>query len=289
MENNVLDFLEQKIIKVLTSEVKAIIEQTRKNMVVVEEKADGDSATIADIKIGEIFDSLLPNLLSNSIVIQEESFDENVYKNALTNEFVWVVDPIDGTKAFRDNTNFEWCVGICLLDNLKPVLSLVYIPEPWLGEPYLLSANESRKGLYNFGKPLVFNKSNNANNHYVSHIHRDEKRTSIEEAIAKLFKNNETIRAYAGHSTLAQFARVAVLPNNIFSRRSANIWDIIQSAYLVEKNGGEVYYQNGENIFPLNPNLLEFKDNHLLMPFTIASSKQNKEKILQEINITKQQ
>ena len=83
MNKETLENLELNIINILQGEVKDIITETRKNMIVVEEKADGDSATIADIKIGEIFDNQLPTLLPNSIVIQEESFNEDTYKLAL--------------------------------------------------------------------------------------------------------------------------------------------------------------------------------------------------------------
>lgn len=281
MDRKTLNDLEMQIIDILTGEVKNIIEETRKNMVVVEEKADGDSATVADIKIGEIFETELPKLLEGSIVIQEESFDEEVYKKALQTRFVWVIDPIDGTKAFRDTENSEWCVGVCLLDNLNPILSHVYIPEPWLGEPYLISANKFRDGLLNFGH--AFEEPDMGDLHYVSHIHRDTERNEVEKAIAGLFKNNETIRAYAGHSTLAQFAEVSINANKVFTRRGANIWDIIQSAYLISKMGGEVFYENGENIFPLNPEKLEYKDHHLLMQFTIACDLKYKDKILNAI------
>lgn len=282
MNKDILEKLESDIIGILQGEVKDIIVETRKNMVVVEEKSDGDSATIADIKIGEIFDVKLPQLLPESIVIQEESFNEDVYKLALKTKYVWVVDPIDGTKAFRDTSNAEWCVGVCLLENLNPILSLVYIPEKWLNEPYLISANKFRDGICNYGKQ--FNQLNILNEYkYVSHIHRDIERNEIENNIATLFKNNETIRAYAGHSTLAQFTEVAIDTKKVFTRRGANIWDIIQGAYLIQKNGGEVFYENGENIFPLNPEILQFKDNHLIMPFTISCSLEIKDKIINVI------
>lgn len=282
MEFKEIKSLESEIINILTGEVKDIIIETRKNMVVVEEKADGDSATIADIKIGEIFDNKLPELLPNSIVIQEESFDEERYNIALKTKYVWVVDPIDGTKAFRDTTNHEWCVGVCLLEDLKPILSFVYIPEKWLDKDYLISANKFEDGLHNYGKNINLNRNEEVQ--YISHIHRDTERNEIENKIAELFPNNETIRAYAGHSTLAQFARVAIDTSKVFTRRGANIWDIIQSAYLIEKNCGQVFYENGENIFPLDPNILIYKDNHLIMPFTIACTLDNKEKIMRKLS-----
>lgn len=286
MDRKTLNDLEMKINDILTGKVHDIIVQTRQNMVVVEEKADGDSATVADIKIGEIFDEILPQLLEGSIVVQEESFNEEVYKKALETKYIWVVDPIDGTKAFRDTSNSEWCVGVCLLENMNPILSHVYIPEPWLKKPYLISANKFRDGLLNFG--FAFEEpEDEIGLHYVSHIHRDTERNEIENKIAELFENNDAIRAYAGHSTLAQFAEVSINSNKIFTRRGANIWDIIQSAYLISKNNGEVFYENGESIFPLKPEVLEYKDNHLLMPFTIACDLKYKNKILNKLKTAK--
>lgn len=276
-----LDKIEQTIIDTLINEIKDIIVKTRKNMVIVEEKSDGDSATIADIQIGEIFDNLLPQLLPGSIVIQEESFNEEVFTKSKQTKYVWVVDPIDGTKAFRDLSNTEWCVGICLIENYNPILSLVYVPEQFFNEPILLSANKFREEINNFGKKFTITKTNTSTK-YVSHTHKDFERNEIEKKMANLFINNESIRAYAGHSTLVQFVDV-VISNKVFSRREANIWDIIQSGYLIEKSGNEVYFVNGTNIFPINFEKLIFKDNHLIMPFTIASSKENKIKILNKI------
>lgn len=108
-------------------------------------------------------------------------------------------------------------------------------------------------------------------------------RNLVENKIAGLYPNNEIIRAYAGHYTLAQFTEVAINKSKVFTRRGANIWDIIQAAYLIQKAGGEVFYENGENIFPINFDVLEYKDCHLIMPFTIACSLENKEKIIKTI------
>ena len=273
--------LENKIIDILQNEIKDIIVETRNNMVVVEEKSDGDSATLADIKIGELLDEKLSEWLPGSIVIQEESFNEEIYNLSKNAKYIWVVDPIDGTKAFRDSSNFEWCVGVCLLENLNPILSFVYIPYNWLDKPYLLSANKYRDEILDYGKAI--NETNNNEIKYVSHIHRGEERNLIESKIASIYPNNQIIRAYAGHSTLAQFMEVAINKNKVFTRRGANIWDIIQSAYLIQKTGGEVFYENGKNIFPLDFDILEYKDCHLIMPFTIACSLENKDKIMKVI------
>ena len=125
-----LESLRDKIKEILLSEVKDIIMTARNgDMLVIEEKGNGDSATIADVKIGELFSKKLPELLPNSIVINEEDFNQEIFEKMKTTQYIWVVDPIDGTKAFRTPYNNEYCVGIGLLDNLKPVLSLVYLLE----------------------------------------------------------------------------------------------------------------------------------------------------------------
>ena len=287
MERGRLDKIEKQVLGIMQGEVADTISATRKNMIVLEEKESGDSATVADIKIGNIFDSELPRLLPGSIVIQEESFDEQVYKRALQSKYIWVVDPIDGTRAFREPENKEWCVGVCLLEDLNPVLSFVYIPEPWLYDrPLLLSANAHRGGVANYGVRF-HGRIDRKNLHYVSHIHSDTQRNQTENKIAQLFENNKIIRAYSGNSTLAQIASVAVdVGNKVFTRRGANIWDIIQGAFLVQKVGGEVFYENGQNIFPLDLSLLKFENNLLIMPFTIACSKQNKNMILKFLTTT---
>ena len=125
MDKQTLDKLESDIINLLQTDINDIIVKTRKNMVVVEEKADGDSATLADIEIGKLCEKFFPSWLAGSIVIQEESFDESVLEKAKTTKYIWVVDPIDGTKAFRDSNNAEWCVGICLLEDLNPIQMIV--------------------------------------------------------------------------------------------------------------------------------------------------------------------
>ena len=75
MQEEILTHLEHEIIKVLTSKVKNIIEKTRKNMVVIEEKTDGDSATIADID-GENF-----RLLRKRKNLEEATSISVFYKN----------------------------------------------------------------------------------------------------------------------------------------------------------------------------------------------------------------
>lgn len=284
-----LEQLSEKIKNIMLGKVKDIVFETRNgNMTIVEEKKDGDSATNADIQIGQLFVKELKAMLPGSIVINEEDFNEVVYEQIKTTKYVWIVDPIDGTKAFRTQGNNEYCVAVALLDNLNPILSVVYAPEYELGnnKGLLLEAIDTIKGAKLNGKVIeVDNNISIENLKCVNHIHRDTELNEVEKTISEMCKETEKIRAYEGHSTLVNYALVSAdRLQRVFTRRGANIWDIVQSAYIVQKTGGEVYYQDGRNIFPIKIDDLEFRDNKLIMNFNIASAKEIKEKIVETIN-----
>jgi len=280
-----LEELRDKIKEIMLGEVKEIVFRTRNgNMTVVEEKKDGDSATNADIEIGQLFVRKLSEILPGSIVINEEDFNVEVYKKIQGTRFVWVVDPIDGTKAFRTAGNNEYCIAVALLDRLKPVLSIVYAPEYEIkGEKGLLfEAIDTEDGAKINGRTIEVDTDIQAKNiKCVNHIHRDTVLNTAEQTIRSICASSETIRAYEGHSTLVNYALVSAdRLQRVFSRRGAYIWDMIQSAYIVEKTGGEVFYTNGRSIFPIKFEDLTFKDNKLIMDFNIACSKSVKKEII---------
>ena len=105
------------------------MEYFRKNFK-IENKMDKSPVTIADknteLKIRELIRKKFPN----HGILGEEFSDENI-----NSEFMWVVDPIDGTRSFiaghKDFGNL-----IALLHNKKPVIGIINCPahnERWIG------------------------------------------------------------------------------------------------------------------------------------------------------------
>ena len=90
----------------------------------VEIKDDNSPVTradkAADIKIREILSGAFP-LYS---LLTEESIDD---KSRLNNDYVWIVDPIDGTKDFVAK-NGQFTVNIGLSYKHKAVLGVILIP-----------------------------------------------------------------------------------------------------------------------------------------------------------------
>ena len=88
----------------------------------VELKADETPVTAADRGAEEVMRHLIRKEFPNHGVIGEEFGDENE-----TAEFVWVLDPIDGTKSFASGCPLFGTL-ICLLHEGQPVLGAINQP-----------------------------------------------------------------------------------------------------------------------------------------------------------------
>ena len=82
-----------------------------------------DYFTEADTAAEKLIFSEIKKEFPNHGFIGEESFDNK----KVDKEFVWIIDPIDGTREFVNGTG-EFAVHIGLAKNGKPVLGVVYVP-----------------------------------------------------------------------------------------------------------------------------------------------------------------
>lgn len=95
-------------------------------------KPDKSVLTKADVGISNLSHSVISDLLKTSehILIDEENIESTGYFDQSHFEdtpFIWVIDPIDGTRAFSNRMpNFGISIG--LLKDLKPWLGMVYFP-----------------------------------------------------------------------------------------------------------------------------------------------------------------
>ncbi len=101
----------------------------------VEIKDDNSPVTIADKTADRIIREYLHEKFPTHAFLTEESEDN---KERLNNDFVWIVDPVDGTKDFvaRDG---EFTTNIALCYKHKIVVGVVVAPA--LDELYFASAN----------------------------------------------------------------------------------------------------------------------------------------------------
>ena len=78
----------------------------------------------ADIAVDELIRQRLQDATPHYGWLSEESADD---LTRLDKDWVWIVDPIDGTRAYLAGRE-DWCVSVALIANAKPMLAAVFAP-----------------------------------------------------------------------------------------------------------------------------------------------------------------
>jgi 3'(2'), 5'-bisphosphate nucleotidase len=104
-------------------------------------KSDDSPITEADLKSNEIIKAILSK--TNHKILSEEDKDD---QKRLSEEIIWIVDPLDGTSDFIDKTG-EFTVMIALIKNKKPIIGVIC----WPTEKTIFAAQKDR-GAFRFSK-----------------------------------------------------------------------------------------------------------------------------------------
>jgi myo-inositol-1(or 4)-monophosphatase len=89
-------------------------------------KTGGSPVTEADVAVDTFLKIRLSEIEPDAAWLSEETRDDPV---RLRRSLVWVVDPIDGTRAFLSG-NPDWSIAVALLRDGEPILGIVYAPVP---------------------------------------------------------------------------------------------------------------------------------------------------------------
>lgn len=108
-------------------------------------KAGGSPVTEADVAVDTFLKVKLSQLLPEAAWLSEETADD---ARRIGRELVWIVDPIDGTRAFMAGSH-DWSIAIALLADAEPILGIVYAPAH--GVLYAASAG---RGARRDGEPI---------------------------------------------------------------------------------------------------------------------------------------
>ncbi|MBI2642914.1 MAG: 3'(2'),5'-bisphosphate nucleotidase CysQ [Nitrosarchaeum sp.] len=104
-------------------------------------KSDDSPITEADLKSNEIIKAILSK--TNHKILSEEDKDD---QERLSEEIIWIVDPLDGTSDFIDKTG-EFTVMIALIKNKKPIIGVI----GWPTEKTIFAAQKGG-GAFRFSK-----------------------------------------------------------------------------------------------------------------------------------------
>ena len=110
----------------------------------VKEKGSVENiVTSSDVAVQEFLTGRLAELLPGSGFLCEEDDLQD-----LNHEYVWIIDPIDGTANYARGSE-NCCISVALYRNWSPRIGVVY--SPWRGELYVAEAGG---GAFCNGKPI---------------------------------------------------------------------------------------------------------------------------------------
>ena len=93
-------------------------------------KAGGSPVTEADVAVDTFLKIRLSQIVPEAAWLSEETADD---AERIGHDLVWIVDPIDGTRAFLSGHR-DWSIAVALLKAGEPVVGFVHAPA--LGQDY---------------------------------------------------------------------------------------------------------------------------------------------------------
>lgn len=89
------------------------------------DKSDNSPVTEADLAVNKMLAERLQSARPDYGWLSEETADA---LSARQKKRVWVVDPIDGTRAYMRGNDPNWCIAIAVIEAGVPVAGVIYAP-----------------------------------------------------------------------------------------------------------------------------------------------------------------
>lgn len=201
--------------------------------ILIEMKENMTPVTIADKKTEEFIRKELRTSFPNFGIIGEEFGQEGTDK-----EYVWTIDPIDGTRSFIRGIPLFGTL-LSLLEHGQPIVGIMVLPA--LEETYSAARGMGTRCNGNKLHVSAIRKINASNiSCGDTYCFEDSNKTHV---LKKLIDNAEAVRGYTdcfGHSLVMRGAMDAMVDPVV------NLWDVAPLACLVEEAGGTYYNFKGE-------------------------------------------
>ena len=212
------------------------------------EKKDDDSPiTQADIESNKILKEVLGE--TGITILSEEELDD---KKRLSEERVWIVDPLDGTTDFVNRTG-EFTIMVGLVQDHKSVLGMIYWPTK--KKMYLA---ESGKGAFCYDEE--WEKIEVSMLSEIQNCHALVSRHHLSEKEKKLLDEME-ISVVTGMGSSLKVTEIASGDAEVFvtSTNKMKQWDTCASSCIISEAGGKMtdlsgneFSYNTENVFHEN-------------------------------------
>jgi 3'(2'), 5'-bisphosphate nucleotidase len=223
-------------------------------------KEDQSPLTIADLEANYIITDALRKAFPNIPILTEEEKDN---KARLSSDYVFIIDPLDGTKEFIKK-NGEFTLNIALVHNQKPIFGVIYLP----CKKKLYSALKGKAAFLN-EKPIHVSEVREMSKMTLakSRSHSSEQIQTIE----KHFKDTISAGSSLKGCLLAEGKADAYIRLG-----PTNEWDICAMSCIIQEAGGTITQLDGKEI--------PFNQQETLIKGFVASNKQNHSRIIELFN-----
>jgi len=196
----------------------------------IEQKGINDFVTYVDKEAEKRLVNFLKPLVKNAgFVTEEKTIPEN------TQEYTWIIDPLDGTTNFIHGLS-PYAISIALQRNRETILGIVY--EISLDEVFY--SYEGTQAYLN-NKPIKVSKADSINQSLIAigFPYNDFSRLdNFMESLKYFMHHSHGIRRLGSAAT--DLAYVACGRFEAFYEYSLKPWDVAAGAYIVQKAGGKV-------------------------------------------------
>lgn len=211
----------------------------------ISEKTKDDFVTNADLATNQYILKELKNAFGTGDYgyLSEETYDPK-QPEALPEAWVWIIDPLDGTRDFIDKTG-EYAIHIALTYQQRPVLAVVSIPETEKLY-YAIKGNgtfvETRDGEV---KPIQVSSRNTIENLYlvVSRTHRDDRFQNLIDNLPFCDRNYVGSVGCKISTILEQKSDVYI---SLSGKSAPKDWDFAAPELILTEAGGSFTHFNGD-------------------------------------------
>jgi len=175
------------------------------------------------------------NFPSHSIFSEEAG-------GAVTNDYLWIIDPLDGTTNYISGVPV-FSVSIALLYDKEPIFGVIYNPVV-----KRLYVSEKGKGFYVNGKKATIKDKPFPDSILLLGKGVAEENSNLK--MAKILRNSIELKFPRTHrifgSSALDLCSIASMRASIFVSPGANSWDVAAGVLMVKEAGGSVFDFNGK-------------------------------------------
>ena len=226
------------------------------------EKDDGSLVSKADIEINDLLNKLLKNKNPEFGWLSEENEDD---KSRLNKKITFVVDPLDGTKAFLEGKK-EFSISIAIVKNGLPISGIVFSPST--GEMF---EAEKNKGSWKNNKKIIISKYKKLEKCKMIAFKPMFSHPAWKEPWPKMDVENRNSIAY----------RMALVASGqydaMMALNSKNDWDIAAGDLLISESGGVVTLHTNKKII--------YNTENIKKPSVIGTNKSIHDKIIKRVKM----